>query len=107
MTGADETSLEVRRLTAERRSDFDRVHCKANGAEWCRCVAWWVSTWDGWGERTAEQNDALRDELFARGEHDGYLAYRDGVPVGWCQVCLLYTSPSPRDQRGSRMPSSA
>ena len=24
-----------------------------------------------------------------------------------CQSCLLYTSPSPRDQRGSRMPSSA
>ena len=23
------------------------------------------------------------------------------------QACLLYTSPSPRDQRGSRMPSSA
>ena len=33
-----------------------------------------------------------------------------GVKLG-CQVqfinCLLYTSPSPRDQRGSRMPSSA
>ena len=25
----------------------------------------------------------------------------------WCCICLLYTSPSPRDQRGSRMPSSA
>ena len=25
--------------------------------------------------------------------------------ASWC--CLLYTSPSPRDQRGSRMPSSA
>ena len=24
-----------------------------------------------------------------------------------CFNCLLYTSPSPRDQRGSRMPSSA
>ena len=24
-----------------------------------------------------------------------------------CYDCLLYTSPSPRDQRGSRMPSSA
>ena len=24
-----------------------------------------------------------------------------------CNDCLLYTSPSPRDQRGSRMPSSA
>ena len=26
---------------------------------------------------------------------------------GKVKVCLLYTSPSPRDQRGSRMPSSA
>ena len=25
----------------------------------------------------------------------------------WSIACLLYTSPSPRDQRGSRMPSSA
>ena len=31
-------------------------------------------------------------------EHDPYLKR---------YVCLLYTSPSPRDQRGSRMPSSA
>ena len=30
-----------------------------------------------------------------------------GVSVGWSFYCLLYTSPSPRDQRGSRMPSSA
>ena len=32
------------------------------------------------------------------------------IPMGYeAQVrpCLLYTSPSPRDQRGSRMPSSA
>ena len=27
--------------------------------------------------------------------------------VLWSMDCLLYTSPSPRDQRGSRMPSSA
>ena len=27
--------------------------------------------------------------------------------VGLWMTCLLYTSPSPRDQRGSRMPSSA
>ena len=34
----------------------------------------------------------------------------DAVPVGADEggnTCLLYTSPSPRDQRGSRMPSSA
>ena len=28
-------------------------------------------------------------------------------PRGQFMICLLYTSPSPRDQRGSRMPSSA
>ena len=28
------------------------------------------------------------------------------LPAGF-ELCLLYTSPSPRDQRGSRMPSSA
>ena len=27
--------------------------------------------------------------------------------IGCDYLCLLYTSPSPRDQRGSRMPSSA
>ena len=27
--------------------------------------------------------------------------------VDMVKACLLYTSPSPRDQRGSRMPSSA
>ena len=37
---------------------------------------------------------------------------RKGMPVGVKVTlrgdsCLLYTSPSPRDQRGSRMPSSA
>ena len=26
---------------------------------------------------------------------------------GWMYICLLYTSPSPRDKRQSRMPSSA
>ena len=49
-------------------------------------------------------------------------AYPDGKPIGAMvaygpggatdfqariATCLLYTSPSPRDQRGSRMPSSA
>ena len=31
----------------------------------------------------------------------------DEDPNKWYIICLLYTSPSPRDQRGSRMPSSA
>lgn len=66
--------------------DFRRLHSDANGAGWCSCVAWWVPTWDGWGERSAEQNAALRDDLCRRGEYDGLLAYVDGEPVGWCQL---------------------
>ena len=44
--------------------------------------------------RSREQTTLLRDEG-ASGKHAA------------CRCCLLYTSPSPRDQRGSRMPSSA
>ena len=35
------------------------------------------------------------------------LQFESGQKVKAGQPCLLYTSPSPRDQRGSRMPSSA
>ena len=35
------------------------------------------------------------------------LRYEVGAAMAPYSSCLLYTSPSPRDQRGSRMPSSA
>ena len=48
----------------------------------------------------------LRDK--ATGESDsGERAIVPGDVDQSHLVCLLYTSPSPRDQRGSRMPSSA
>ena len=37
--------------------------------------------------------------------HDGFLG--NAVIGEWCNICLLYTSPSPRDLSTSRMPSSA
>ena len=43
----------------------------------------------------------------------GYPARPEATLINWykpeksSKICLLYTSPSPRDQRGSRMPSSA
>ena len=42
-----------------------------------------------------------RARIFKKGE----FIYDGGPTV--ITACLLYTSPSPRDQRGSRMPSSA
>jgi ribosomal protein S18 acetylase RimI-like enzyme len=76
----------VHRLDASRRADFYRVHCTANGTDWCFCAAWYVPTWTGWGDRTADENRQVREALFAHGEHDGYLLYVDGDPVSWCQV---------------------
>ena len=34
-------------------------------------------------------------------------ALQPSIDAALAEACLLYTSPSPRDQRGSRMPSSA
>lgn len=66
--------------------DFYRLHCPANEAGWCHCVAWWVASWQGWGERTAEQNRQLREGLLAEGQYDGYLLYEGDNPIAWSQV---------------------
>ena len=50
----------------------------------------------------------LADLKFDRS--DALIAFGGGVVgdiTGFCAACLLYTSPSPRDKRQSRMPSSA
>lgn len=66
--------------------DFYRLHCPANEAGWCHCVAWWIDSWDGWGERTAEQNHQFRDDLLAQNHYDGYLLYDGDQPIAWSQV---------------------
>ena len=47
-----------------------------------------------------------RDERFTFVEFGGRRVNFELTPREY-DICLLYTSPSPRDQRGSRMPSSA
>jgi GNAT superfamily N-acetyltransferase len=78
--------MRVERLGPSTSADFFRLHSPENGEGWCCCAAWWTATWEGWGERTAEENRGLRERLFDRGEWDGYLLYAGDVPVGWCQV---------------------
>jgi GNAT superfamily N-acetyltransferase len=79
-------TLVVEPLSLDRLGDFRALHSDENGAGWCRCVAWWVPTWDGWGERTASENAELRERLCADGELDGLLAYDGAGTVGWCQI---------------------
>ena len=47
---------------------------------------------------------AIDEVLGASADEKFDTVYRSGLRI---YTCLLYTSPSPRDQRGSRMPSSA
>ena len=52
----------------------------------------------------------MASRRIAEGEAANLLKYGGGDmsdPTNEHIICLLYTSPSPRDQRGSRMPSSA
>ena len=56
-------------------------------------TVWYATSPDG--HAWTEQSEALA--LGEEGTWDGQSVF----------TCLLYTSPSPRDQRGSRMPSSA
>ena len=58
-------------------------------------------------ELDATTSAGLKEKTNREGfiENPAYADFRDAVTS--ILTCLLYTSPSPRDQRGSRMPSSA
>jgi hypothetical protein len=78
--------LEVKRLSQALKWDFYRVHSVDCCGAWCFCAAWYVPTWEGFGDRSAEQNKQVREELFEKGVYDGYLVYEGGIPCGWVQV---------------------
>ena len=53
-----------------------------------------------------ELRERLTSEQYQVTQYAGTEAPYSGEYLN-TETCLLYTSPSPRDQRGSRMPSSA
>ena len=58
------------------------------------------------GEITSNRSlDGVTERVRETIKEIGYVGSEMGFDYRSC--CLLYTSPSPRDQRGSRMPSSA
>ena len=69
------------------------------------------------GEPTVRPGDSKKASPVKISTRTGYIRAKDFNelmgdykalnPGGQNRTCLLYTSPSPRDQRGSRMPSSA
>ena len=64
--------------------------------------------WVGIGEATlSPSTTSLIGDYFPRRDIPLALSIFQTGPIIGTGLCLLYTSPSPRDQRGSRMPSSA
>ena len=58
-------------------------------------------SYDEKSKKTLTVVRAMEEALIAKSNDMGKYFHED------FRCCLLYTSPSPRDQRGSRMPSSA
>ncbi len=79
-------TVAIHRLSASNETHFARIHCDQTGNGWCQCVAWWVPSWEGWGERTAAQNLELRQKLTRDGVYDGYFIHADGALAGWVQA---------------------
>ena len=52
-------------------------------------------------------SDGEQRTYLARPMFNEFRATSEAIMLAMDKICLLYTSPSPRDQRGSRMPSSA
>ena len=63
-------------------------------------VGSWSALWET-SEQRDPQGNVLQGHVIAEDSRDCYLRSEHRL------VCLLYTSPSPRDKRQSRMPSSA
>ena len=97
-------------------------------AAYVHALCWNLSGEEAHARKSAEILDAWSGKLEVIGNHDAALLVGmggfhyciaaelikhtwDGWPESnqarFAKICLLYTSPSPRDQRGSRMPSSA
>ena len=57
--------------------------------------------------RMALSEEALKEKVLDLQSLENRIKGMQTEAQGKMEICLLYTSPSPRDQRGSRMPSSA
>lgn len=80
------SNIEIKQLSSTTREDFYTVHRAGEYTDYCLCGYWWVSSSEGWDERTPQEAIAQREGLFDQGVSDGYLLYVNHQPVGWCQV---------------------
>jgi GNAT superfamily N-acetyltransferase len=88
----NQTTVSVKALVPELQQDFLRFFdgsAFSDNPKWsscyCQCLYEDHSVVK-WSERTALQNRALACQRIQSQSMQGYLAYHEGVPVGWCNA---------------------
>ena len=98
--------IEIRAVTAERWGTLEELFGPRGAQSGCWCMWWRQGSADFRRNAGGPNRRALRD-LVRAGREPGLLAYRDGVPAGWCLVAergelvRVGRSPTlrPRDHR--------
>lgn len=78
-------SLEIHPVTADRWDDLKTLFGPNGAYSNCWCT-WWILTGKVYGEADPKDRRAVLENLVLDEQEPGLLAYRDGVPVGWCAV---------------------
>lgn len=87
-----ESPVEIRKLSPERMQDFLQFfdgEAFADNPRWgfCFCQFLYVDHAKvHWATRTVQENRAAACDRICSNRMQGYLAYRDGKPVGWCNA---------------------
>lgn len=79
------TELTIRAVTPERRGDLLSLFGDNGAYSNCWCT-WFLLTGRGFENATPAERRTLLLEFVEDGREPGLLAYRAGVPVGWCAV---------------------
>ena len=86
---------------------FDHVGFSDN-PDWASCYCCYfhiACTEKEWTKRTREENRKYAERSILSGDMKGYLAYRNGLPVGWCNAndkAMLGRLTADRDLLDSR-----
>jgi len=83
--------IEIKKLSEKTLKDFlfffdELAFC--DNPEWagCYCYFYYIADNDQWFRRTKEQNRKDAEKSILAGKMNGYLAYHNDKPVGWCNA---------------------
>jgi len=83
--------IEIRRLCPELADDYVHFfditpHDQYVDAHKCYCVCWCADDYEGKDFSTAKKRRTAAKNYVEKGLIQGYLAYHNGKPVGWCNA---------------------